>query len=91
MKDYISRLEEAIRDLHGCESHYVETVTVKEVFQGEVVWWGEVEVFEICDHPSARRAYAWSHWMRTSDRGTTYLIVLECHPYSLHKMPFEQR
>ena len=80
MKDYIPRLQEAIRALHGCESHYVETVPVKEVFQGEVVWWGEVEVFEICDRPSARRAYAWSHWKRTSDRGTTYLTILELPP-----------
>jgi hypothetical protein len=36
VKDYIARLQQAIRDLHGCESQYLETVPVKERSFGKV-------------------------------------------------------
>ena len=52
--------QRAIKHLHGCDAVYVETVPVKEVFQGKVVWEGEVEVFDLVDHPKAKRAYAWA-------------------------------
>jgi hypothetical protein len=32
---------------------------VRETFQGETVWEGEVLVFELVGHPSASRCYAW--------------------------------
>ena len=80
--DYIARLQQAIRDLHGCESQYLETVTVKEVFQGETVWWGDVEVFQVREHPNAKRAYAWSNLGGTNDQGTRYVTVLALWPVS---------
>ena len=61
MKDYIARLKQAIRDLHGCESQYLETVPVIEVFQGKIIWAGDVEVFQIRGHLKAKHAYAWAH------------------------------
>ena len=60
MKDYIAQLQDAIRNLHGCESTYLETIPVTETFQGKTVWDGEVEVFEIRGHPTATHVYAWS-------------------------------
>jgi hypothetical protein len=54
-------LQDAIRNMHGCEATWVESVPVTEMFQGETVWDGEVQVFELRDHPKAERAYAWSH------------------------------
>ena len=50
-----------IRRLHGVESKHVESVPVKEMFQGRTVWDGVVEVFELHGHPKAPRVYAWSH------------------------------
>jgi hypothetical protein len=58
---YIEELQDMIRRLHGVESKHVESVPVKETFQGKTVWEGVVEVFELHDHPKAARAYAWSH------------------------------
>jgi hypothetical protein len=58
---YISELQDAIRKLHGVESKHVESVPVKEEFQGKTVWEGIVEVFELIGHPKASRLYAWSH------------------------------
>jgi aminoglycoside phosphotransferase (APT) family kinase protein len=53
-------LVEAIRHLHGVDATWVESVPVREEYQGRVVWHGEVQVFAI-DHPKANRAYAWTH------------------------------
>lgn len=74
---YIGELKKVIRELHGCEADYVETVSVVETFQGETVWQGEVEVFNIRGHPKTKRAYAWSH---ETDKGKRYVAVLELPP-----------
>lgn len=57
----IDALREAIRHMHGCDSRWVESVPVREAFNGNTVWDGEVQVFDLFGHPSAARAYAWSH------------------------------
>jgi len=54
-------LQDAIRHMHGCEATWLESVPVNETFEGETVWDGEVQVFELRGHPVAERAYAWSH------------------------------
>lgn len=58
---YIEELRGIIKNLHGVDSRHVESVPVKEVFQGKTVWEGVVEVFELIGHPRAQRAYAWAH------------------------------
>jgi len=55
------RLVKAIRDLHGCNAGWQESVPVKETFQGQTVWEGVVQVFELIDHPTAKKCYAWSY------------------------------
>ena len=57
----ITKLKDAIRETHGCESLHIESVPVKEVFEGETAWEGTVEVFDLVGHPKASRAYAWSY------------------------------
>jgi hypothetical protein len=42
--NYIDELRHVIKHLHGVESSYVESVPVKETFQGKTVWEGIVEV-----------------------------------------------
>jgi hypothetical protein len=58
---YISDLQDVIRKLHGVESRHVESVRVKETFQGKTVWEGVVEIFELIEHANAKRVYAWAH------------------------------
>jgi len=60
---YIQELRETIQRLHGAEATHVESVAVKETFQGKTVWEGIVEVFDLHGHPKASRVYAWSHNM----------------------------
>lgn len=57
----LESLTEAIRSLHGCASKWIESVPVKETFQGKTVWEGEIQVFELTGHPIASRCYAWSY------------------------------
>lgn len=78
MEISISALQEAIRNLHGCESTWLEAVPVKEAFQGQTVWEGIVQVFELTGHPSAARCYAWSHV--TEGNARRFVAVLHQGP-----------
>ena len=71
-------LRKAIRDLHGCASVWVEAAPVKETFQGETVWDGIVQVFDLTGHPTATRCYAWSH--ATTGKKRRFVAVLHQGP-----------
>jgi hypothetical protein len=79
-KEYIERLKLAIEHLHGCSAVFVETVPVHETFNGETVWRGEVEVFDLTGHPKAKRAYGWSHADGKDDSDERFVTVLELPP-----------
>lgn len=64
----LKALREAIHNLHNCDSIWIESVPVKETFEGKTVWEGDVQVFELKEHPTAKRAYAWSHATTGSKR-----------------------
>lgn len=59
--NHISELLDIIRRLHGAEATHLESVPVKETFQGQTVWDGIVEVFNLKGHPLTDRVYAWMH------------------------------
>ena len=71
-------LRQTICDLHGCDSTWAESVPLKEMFQGQTVWEGIVQVFDLVDHPSASRCYAWSHETDAGNR--RYVAVLHQGP-----------
>src|SRR5437016_2824136 len=77
---YIQSLQAVIRRLHGCDSAHVESVSVHEIFRGETIWQGDVEVFDLAGHPKAKRAYAWGERKNMSDPGAKFVAVLEVHP-----------
>ena len=79
MKPSNDLLVRAIRDLHGCDAVWVESVPVTETFQGLTAWEGTVEVFDLEGHPSATRAYAWSHAVDGSEK-RRYVAVLHQGP-----------
>lgn len=57
----IERFQEAIRKTHGCESTFTgKQVRVTEKLDCATVWHGVVLVFDLAEHPSASRCYAWS-------------------------------
>jgi hypothetical protein len=74
----LSRLRDAIRDLHGLEAEHFRSEPVYETIQGKVAWEGVVQVFRVHGHPKARYAYAWSH--ETDAGGRRHVAVLGIPP-----------
>ncbi len=56
----LSEFEKAIMATHSSASRIRERVTVHERFEDQTVWEGEVLVFDLFDHPTAKTCYAWS-------------------------------
>lgn len=79
-KQYIERLQLTVEHLHKCKAVHSASVPVEEVFQGQTIWQGTVEVFEITGHPKAKRAYGWSHRAGKDDQGERFVTVLEIPP-----------
>lgn len=77
---YIERLKQVIFHLHRADSRHLESVPVEEVFQGQTVWRGVVEVFALVGHPKANRAYAWSHRAGRDDIDERFVAVLGLPP-----------
>jgi hypothetical protein len=79
-KQYIEPLQMALNHLHSCNSTWTESVPVHEVFRGQTVWRGVVEVFDPAGHPKAKRAYGWSHKNGPDDQDERFVTVLELPP-----------
>jgi len=79
-KAYIERLQMVIHHLHGADSTWMESVPVHEIFRGETIWKGVVQVFELRGHPKAKRCYGWHHLSGKDDRDERFVTVLEIPP-----------
>ncbi|HSY65622.1 MAG TPA: hypothetical protein VK829_13550 [Terriglobales bacterium] len=77
---YLEELRDVIRRLHGAEATHVESVPVKETFNGQTVWEGIVEVFELTGHATAHRVYAWAHETDDPNKPVRHVTVLHLHP-----------
>src|SRR5438874_10103836 len=53
-------LKHAVESQHGGYATLVQSVPVKETFDGKTVWQGTVHVFNLAGNPKANLAYAWS-------------------------------
>jgi hypothetical protein len=77
---HIDDLKVIIHKLHGAEATHRESVPVKEVFQGQTVWDGIVEVFTLHGHPKANTAYAWIHDTGDPNKPEQKVTVLHVPP-----------
>lgn len=69
----------AIESLHNCKATYVESITVKESFEGNPVWEGSVHKFSLEGNPAAQIAYAWTSPIEGSKKRRVF-AVLEIAP-----------
>jgi hypothetical protein len=76
----IEELQGVIRKLHGAEAKYRESVHVKEVFNGETVWEGIVEVFDLIGHPKTSTVYAWTNETGDPENPKHHVTVLHLGP-----------
>lgn len=77
---YIEKLQSVIHKLHGGHSTHVQSVPVKEEFNGRVIWEGIVEVFQLHGHPKATHAYAWTHDTDDPENPKRSVTVLNIPP-----------
>ena len=74
-KESIKALQQAVEGLHGCKAKYKEKTHIKETFEGQLVWEGDVYIFDLKDHPTAKLAYAWSSPVKGSDKRKFYAVL----------------
>jgi len=73
--NHLIALKKAIHDLHGCKAVWKEAVPVKETFQGKTVWEGTMQVFDLVDHPTTTRCYAWSYLVDDSGKRKFFAVL----------------
>ena len=75
---YLALLQSTIQEMHRCDAAHCESVHVHETVDGQTIWQGDVEVFDLDGHAEAKRCYAW-----TDDQelhGARFVSVLERPP-----------
>lgn len=77
---YIEELRDVIHKFHGGKATHSESVPVKEVFQGQTVWGGIVEVLHLEGHPKTNRVYAWMHDTSDPNKPAVHVTVLHIQP-----------
>jgi len=75
MPPNIDELRAKIRESYGCDSQHVGSEQVHASFGGRIAWQGTVEVFDLIDHPKAKRAYAWIYEDHDQNKTVTVLHV----------------
>ena len=53
---------------------------VHEVFQGQTIWLGEVEVFDLYGHPKTKVCYGWSDREGKDNKDQHFVTVLQIPP-----------
>lgn len=71
-------LQSTVERSEGCSAAWADSVAVVETFNGETVWDGSVEVFDLAGHPVASRCYAWAY--EDDDGKTRHMVVLHQPP-----------
>jgi hypothetical protein len=57
---YAAQLKRLIETQHGAQSTFVKSVRVHRSGEAQSNWDGVVHVFDLSNHPKAKRAFAWS-------------------------------
>lgn len=84
--NYIRALQAAIHSAEGCDCKHIESVPIRDVSRGKTVWEGVVEVFDLVNHPKAKRCYAWGRATKATGNEVRLVIVLGVLPVdSPHK------
>ena len=71
----VQQLKEAIESQHGGRARFVQQVAVDERSGNLPIWQGVVHAFDLENHPTATRAYAWSSPIEGSDKRRFYAVL----------------
>jgi len=78
VSERIERIKNAVEKRERCRAKHVQSLRVKEKWIEETVWDGVVETFDLLNHPTAKRAYAWER--RDPGEEPPYTVVLGIPP-----------
>jgi hypothetical protein len=70
------QLKQAVESQHGGRATLADVLPIKEVGNGQTIWEGVVQVFDLDHHPRATRAYAWSHLVGVTGERRRFYAVL---------------
>ena len=62
MSERIERIKNAVEKREGCRAKHIESLRVQEKWIDEIAWDGVVETFDLVNHPTTKRVYAWERW-----------------------------
>ena len=74
-----SQLKRVIEAQHGVKSTFVKSIRIHRSAGSPANWDGVVHVFDLNDHPKAKRAFAWSSPILGS-AGPRFFAVLQAGP-----------
>jgi len=75
MNERIENIQKAVEKAAGCAATHIESTAVVEIFRGQTMWEGIVEVFNLHGHKKATRAYGWSDGQGKTARFTAVLEI----------------
>jgi hypothetical protein len=64
-----------VEQTHGASATFVQSVPVREFFEGKPVWEGVVHIFDLTNHPTATRTYAWSSPIEGSTKRRFFAVL----------------
>lgn len=73
-------LKQAIEKEHGGKVTHHHAVPVNEKERGQSIWHGIVHVFDLADHPKAKRAFAWSTPVEEGSAERRIVTMLQVAP-----------
>jgi hypothetical protein len=79
--DYLAWLPRTIQHLHKCGAVYCETVPLTEEYHREILWIGDVAVFDPTENPKTKRCSGWTHGAPEQFR-----TILEFRPLPMPKV-----
>ena len=62
MSERIERIKNVVEKREGCRAKHIESLRVQEKWIDEIAWDGVVETFDLLNHPTTKRVYAWERW-----------------------------
>ena len=77
MNSEIENLKTTVERRHTCKATLAQSVPVRERYGDATVWEGVAHIFDLTDHPTATRAYAWSSSIEGSDKRRFFAVLHE--------------
>ncbi|HTV62346.1 MAG TPA: hypothetical protein VMH30_07235 [Verrucomicrobiae bacterium] len=74
--DYLAMLQWEVQEKYKCTAVHRESVDVDEVFDGDAIWEGRVEIFDLAGHAEAKTCYAWAYLEKDKEWAARFITVL---------------